>query len=282
MIGHEYHFFDSGAFSIAKKALVYYQEHEGYRWAYYDKPEFWTYMEKYVQFVKQYKDAFDLYANVDVIGNPELTWRNQQWLEKRGLTPVPVIHYPSDMKWLKHYIEHGYEMVGFGLIKHHTFGIRDNDIAWLDKAFDFICCTPDRIPKIKVHDFGVTAFRVLRRYPWYSCDSTRWIRDASVGDFLVPSRKANVWNFDKVYRFIASASPRKKDKYHWDNLTSEERRLVHTWLDTIKVPLGNQNESGVQNNNDWRAIANARTIDYFASTLPKWPWPYKQKRKSLW
>lgn len=36
-------------------------------------------------------------------------------------------------------------------------------------------------PNIKVHAFGVTVFEMLEKYPWYSADSTSWLRTGITG-----------------------------------------------------------------------------------------------------
>lgn len=37
-------------------------------------------------------------------------------------------------------------------------------------------------PKIKIHAFGVTVFKMLELYPWYSADSTTWLRTGIAGN----------------------------------------------------------------------------------------------------
>src|SRR5262245_48519493 len=110
------HFFDSGSFTLWTKAREYAQgKPEKRKWDYYDKEDFWKYIDSYAAFVKRYKIAIDLYANVDVIPNPELSWRNLKYLEdKHGLTPVPVIHYGTDLEWLKRHMASGYDIIGLG------------------------------------------------------------------------------------------------------------------------------------------------------------------------
>src|SRR5438552_1722463 len=106
------HFFDSGSFSLWTAAEEYAKRHNCSRWKFYDSKRHWRYVEDYAAFVKKYSLAIDLYANVDVIPNAELTWRNQQYLEqKHGLCPVPVVHYTCDLKWLQHYMDLGYELI---------------------------------------------------------------------------------------------------------------------------------------------------------------------------
>ena len=63
-------------------------------------------IEDYIQFIKEHKDVIDVYANLDVIGDAEATWRNQLRMEKAGLNPLPVFHYGEDISWLKNLLKH--------------------------------------------------------------------------------------------------------------------------------------------------------------------------------
>jgi hypothetical protein len=59
----------------------------------------------YIAFVKQNKSKLKVYANLDVIGNAEATLKNQEIMEKAGLSPLPCFHYGEDKKYLQMYCE---------------------------------------------------------------------------------------------------------------------------------------------------------------------------------
>lgn len=44
--------------------------------------------------------------------------------------------------------------------------------AWLDNCFSIIT---KKKPLIKIHGFGVNAFWIWERYPFYSVDATSWL-----------------------------------------------------------------------------------------------------------
>lgn len=278
------HFLDSGAFSLRPKAVAYAEEKGAPIWSYYNTAEFWSYMKRYVTFVKKYKIAIDLYANVDVIGNAELTWRNQQWLEKRGLSPVPVVHYGTDpnLKWLKHYVKAGYELIGLGGLvgRMGTLACR----SWLDDCFNYICNNPKRLPCVKIHGFGVTQYRLMLRYPWWSVDSTTWLKVGGFGGILVPHKRNGRFVFDTSPYIIATSVDSKKLKggKHYLNLSSMEQKILREWLDLIEVPLGDRKTKepkGVLNNRYQRVKANLLFFEEFRKSLPEWPWPYRPTEK---
>ena len=75
-------FMDSGSFSLWTRAAKWAKENGlDEPWGFYDTEEFWSYIDGYASFIKKNHRGIDLYANVDVIPNPELSWRNLRYLE---------------------------------------------------------------------------------------------------------------------------------------------------------------------------------------------------------
>lgn len=123
-------------------------------------------IQQYAAWVKRYKHLFAVYANLDVIGNPDATWRNQQVLEDTGLTPLPVFHTGTDFKWLEHYIERYPYMALGGMVPYMKFPKKI--MPWLIQCF--------RLAEEETvfHGFGATAWKVVSALPWYSVDSSSW------------------------------------------------------------------------------------------------------------
>ena len=284
----ESHFLDSGAFTLWTKAAEYHKKNGGGRWDYYDTDEFWEYVDAYAAFIKKYKVAIDLYANVDVIPNPELTWRNQKYLEKKhGLTPVPVVHYPTNTKWLSRYIKAGYKIIGLGGLVGST--MKKSCQSWIGECFDIVCDTPDRLPKVKIHGFGVTSYRFLLRYPWWSVDSAAWDKIASYGGICVPHKRGGKFVFDvpPYIMKISMESPQAETRHHFLTMCQAERDIIKDWLAFIKIPIGKLDkkgeviEQGVVTFHVYRRIANLLFYDMMVKSLPKWPWAFRAKEETL-
>lgn len=272
----KYHFLDSGAYSLKNK-----YESKSIGMEFYDSPAFWEYIDGYAAFIKKYKDGIHFYANLDVIGNPELSYRNLKYLEKtHGLTPVPVIHFGSDLEWVKFYIKR-YSFIGFGGLVLHT---RHHSKKWLDACFDIICDTPDRLPKVNVHGFGVTSFAWLLRYPWWSVDSTSWARVAGLGSIYIPKHKGGkfVFNEAPIIYPISNESPsiKRKDQ-HYETLSVLEKEIIRKWLIQINIPLGDDDNIGVKNNSGCRRRANLLFFEKMIEELSKTPRPFILQRRSL-
>ena len=113
-------FLDSGAFSLYAQIQKQLGRGIHRNVPFFGTSEFWEYVDAYAAFLKKYKNCFDLYANCDAISKPEKTWEVQQYLEnEHGLLPVPVVHSGEPRRWVRHYLERGYEYLAFG-------GKRDN------------------------------------------------------------------------------------------------------------------------------------------------------------
>lgn len=280
------HFLDSGAFTLRPAAAAYAKAQGLGRWAYYDTPEFYSYLDDYAAFVKKFRRGIDLYANVDVIPNAELSWRNQQYLEAKGLRPVPVVHYRTDLKWLRHYMDRGHRLVGLG-------GLVGSQAApdcrrWLDRAFGIACGGPGGLPTVRLHGFGVTAFDLLVRYPWWSVDSTTWVMVEANGSVLVPPRRGSEFRFDRrplVVRVTQGPKANTTGRGHYLSMPPAARAVVRAWLDEVGVPLGRNGpggepaEHGVINRNAERRAVNLHYFERLRAALPPWPWPFRAARR---
>ena len=277
-----HHFLDSGSFSLWTRASKYTKEHDPTKpFAFYDTPEHWEYVDAYANFVKANAEAIDLYANVDVIPNPELTWRNQQYLEQKGLDPVPVIHYKTDMKWIRHYLGRPHKLIALGGL----VGSTDQPACrrWLDDCFTIICDQPDRTPLVRVHGFGVATVDLMFKYPFYSVDSSTWVQVGGFGGiFMPPYRKGKfVYNVQPYLVKMSTGAPDKKEAgKHYLTLTPMERQVVELWLDHIGMPLGKEGldgeviEYGVLTHHSYRKAANILYFEELRRHLPDYPFPF--------
>lgn len=105
-------------------------------------------------------------------------------------------------------------------------------IQWLDRYFEMIC-DENGIPIVKVHGLGVGSVRLILRYPWYSVDSTTWVRTGRNGKILVPERKMGNWRYDIPPMTVwISEESSAKDKVgrHFDTLPPSRKRIVEEYI----------------------------------------------------
>lgn len=173
-------FLDSGAPTLYNKlargnhetkalmgAIIKNRKHDQFDWV--RSKEFLDYREKYIEYIHANKDHLEVYANLDIINNVELTWENQRYLESCGLKPLPVWHFGCEEKWLWRYLDKGYDYIGIGGVNPNP---RSTWEPGLDRTFANILCDKDGYPKVKLHGFATTGTRQITRYPWY-CMSYR-------------------------------------------------------------------------------------------------------------
>lgn len=286
-------FLDSGAHSIYTREVIdkKHQPGEG-KYKFYTTDEFYAYCDSYAGFIKRFGWAIDFYANVDAIFEPDVTWKIQQYLEKEhGLKPVPVIHHGTDIKWIHHYLERGYDFLGIGGLGQEV--TKDEYYAWADRVFHVICpAMHNKMPLVKTHGFAMTSWDLMRRYPWWSVDSASWIKAAAFGTIYIPHMRGGEFTFEvKPYALTVSGkSPNMKAfGKHIKTISHAEREVVLAWLGKLGIPLGKQTnddppvelERGVLTHHKPRAEANLRYFMAMCDSLPKWPWPFKQINRGV-
>jgi hypothetical protein len=122
-------------------------------------------LDGYAQWCERWDPQLQVYANLDVIRAPAATRANQDALQSRGLTPLPVFHTGEPWSYLERYLEDGHTYIALGALLGHP--LRDV-MPWLAKAF--------RIAhgRAVFHGFGMTVWEALTEFPFYSVDSSSW------------------------------------------------------------------------------------------------------------
>ncbi len=200
-------------------------------------------IDEYVAFIKANIDLIEVYACLDAIpGAPgrtatvserieaaETTWRNYLYMVNEGLDPLPVFHYGEDFKYLERMLDHGCSYIGIGGL----VGIPAlNRRHWLDRVFTRIT-DDDGMPIIKTHGFGMTSVPLIFRYPWYSVDSTAWIKITATGAVYLPALVDGKFVFDQIPALISVShrNPKKTDDgKHANSLSPSMRAVLDRWL----------------------------------------------------
>jgi hypothetical protein len=131
-------------------------------------------IDDYIRYIKE--NQFGKYIVLDVVGDPEQTAYNQQYMESQGLLPVPVYHMQSDISELHKLIDKGYQYICLGGTVGSHRATRE---AFFDKCFDEV-----KGKDIYFHGLGVTDPQIMLKYKWASVDSTTWLIGAKFGEHL--------------------------------------------------------------------------------------------------
>ncbi len=223
---------DSGAFSlynskfaVSKKGMESDKDLADYD--YYTTSEFQQYVEDYIEYVTQHLDEIDMHVAVDIIYNAKASWEVQQYMETCGLLPVPVFHYGEDWKYLERYLDN-YEYVGVGGLGQRTSV--QSYITFGDEIFKRVCDENGR-PRNKMHGFAMTSVQLMKRYPWYSCDSSTWGSLSRNGWARFPRLKRN-GDYDWLRKPIAwrFTERSRHAPVHIDKQPKHAKRMMEEYL----------------------------------------------------
>lgn len=267
-------FLDSGAHGLYEKFV---HKAKGLtaatKWSYYDSKAFWKYVDEYGKFCKAHEHEIDVFVNVDVIFNPELTWKIQCYLEKTfKLKPLPVVHFGTPMKWLHKYMDN-HEYIGIGGLGQEVS--YESYVHFADRVFETICDAKSKLPRWKTHGFAVTSFKLMARYPWYSVDSTSYLQFGAYGAILMPRLRAGkIPNFSTPHKIFVSndtnVTRRVNRIAHFKDLTPTVEGMYRDYIKQQGFDL-----ELMRTNWEERERWNMFYFATFAETLPKWPWPFK-------
>ncbi len=248
-------------------------------------------LDEYIAFIKANIDHIDVYANLDAIPGvlggvasaaereraAQQSWDNLMYMREHGLDPLPVFHIGEDWSWLQRMRDLGCDYIGLGGLVGQPAERRR---AWLDQVFDRIC-DADGQPLLKTHGFGMTAIPLIFRYPWFSIDSTTWIKITANGAVYLPATQAGKFIFDEIPDVI-SVSDRNPGQAqagkHGNSLQPAGRKLLDRWLEECGKTYAQVCESYYH-----RAVVNVRFFTLVAAEKQSRPFiRSKHRRTSLW
>lgn len=132
-------------------------------------------LDAYARYILRYQHLLETYANLDVIMNAQATWDNQQRLEQQyGLRPLPVFHVTEPWDMLERYLDrYPYIALGCGGLRAQVYR------PWL------VQCFQRAKGRAVYHGFGMTDWKVMASFPWYSVDSTSWASSIKFGRIVL-------------------------------------------------------------------------------------------------
>ena len=104
----------------------------------------------------------------------EQSFRNWEYLRAQGVPSMGVFHQHERFYWLDELKKHsGY----IGISPANDVSVEKRD-GWLSQVFQWIGLS------VKTHGFGLTASRLLRKYPFFSADSSTWMSGVKYGSYV--------------------------------------------------------------------------------------------------
>jgi hypothetical protein len=224
-------------------------------------------IEAYAEFIKNNQDIIQMASVLDAIGDPVGTYHNQNRLEQLGVEVLPCFHYGEPWDLCEYYVRnYPYITIG-GMVP-----IPNNKLEiWLDELWDRVLTDRDGISRIKIHGFGLTARKLMAKYPWYSVDSSSWVQVAANGGIVLPELPQPL--------AISERSPKAKDfMTHYATLPEPSKRRVDellTYYGTTAEEMATDYRS--------RWAFNAFTYDRLGDLLgdDHWRKPFRATQRGL-
>jgi len=274
-------------------------------------------IEEYIEFIRYFEPYIDVYANLDVIGEAKGSYENWLYMRARGLNPMPVFHAGTDLKYLTRYLE-ATDYIALGALVGPSSGMSDT-IKSLDMIWGHYLTDDDGMPLVKVHGFGLTTIRSIRRYPWYSVDSSAWCAVGRNGAIIIPKRINREWCYDEMSWKIpvSTRSPKKQERgFHYESCSVGKRRVVDEYLEHLGYKMGKSEfttcdpdhkldpeqgeawkskelnpdgsvdmeiiiERGVCNDYHVRDEVNVLYYIHMEKSVPEWPWAFRMNRSGI-
>lgn len=134
--------------------------------------------DAYIEWVNRWKHRFTAVSSPDVIGDPAATTRETERMLQavQGVPVLPVFHVGEDWSYLSRWAaDPRVDYLALGGMVPYTRRMKLLT-GWLTKAFNIIKNPIARRPRPapRVHGFGLTTWPLLKRFPFYSVDSSSW------------------------------------------------------------------------------------------------------------
>ncbi len=186
-------------------------------------------IDKFAEFINATNDIWSCVSNLDDTNkNEKQSYDNQKALESLGCKVQPVFHTREDSKWLKKYIDEGYNYIFIGgMVPETTKWL----LPWLDDLWDKYLTNPDGTARVKVHGFGLTDQKLMFRYPWYSVDSTSWLMTGVFGSCAFTTSSGVI----KVVFSQDSPSKKKMNGWHYSTMPPIFKKEVDKLLEKYDI-----------------------------------------------
>jgi hypothetical protein len=142
---------------------------------------------KYTAWVNRWKHRFTAVAGPDVIGDADATTRaNEKMMaDLPDVKVLPTYHVGEPWEHLRYWV---------GKVDYLAFGgmvpySRDRGVLdrWIDKAFSMLPA------EMRVHGFGMTNWDLMKKFPYYSVDSSSWTSVFRFGNLSLFDDARGAW-----------------------------------------------------------------------------------------
>jgi len=247
-------------------------------------------IEEYRAYIQKNSSLLDICSSMDVIGSWQKSVEYFEQLNNGDQKFMPCFHIGEPFHVLEKYMEQSDILSIGGMVPLSYKELR----TYLDFLFPSYLCDKKGYPKVKVHGFGMTDQRLMFRYPWYSVDSSTWIRVSRMGIILLPKMKFGSikWNSQPIRIQVSDKGPHESGAdTHIDIMPKIQRRYVLDYIANKGFVLGKSLnmkdgtfkvvEKGLCNSYELRDLFNMKYIQDLESSFDPYPTKLSIKRNHL-
>ena len=150
-------------------------------------------IDEYISYVKKYK--IQNYAWLDVIWDWEKTWKNQMYMESKWLNPIPTFHLWEKKEFFLKMVDK-YDYIWLWWMVPHAKNVKLIQ-SFLDFCFHYI--STNKL-KTKIHWRWMTNYKIMKKYPFYSVDSTWRLAPQKFNRMILFKNWELSWFTSKEYR----------------------------------------------------------------------------------
>lgn len=206
-------------------------------------------LDDYIAFLKkvlaQPGHKVEIYAGLDVIGDPVGGDVNQLKMEDAGLKPMATYHRGDNIDFLKKFLDRGYEYIAIGgMAIADEYTSAASLFPFLDSVYREICSKDGR-PRIKTHLFGIGAPEAILRYPCTSSDSAHWMSPGAFGSIMFPKFENGKPNwFISMNKVAISVESRKfKLNENYKTMKPQLQEMVRLFVESYGFDVKSLQES---------------------------------------
>lgn len=161
-------------------------------------------IDQYVEYCLKFQKQWDFFVTFDFIKDCPTIRKVTKRLWKAGLTEAcPVYHGDQTIDWFRRYCEDGVKIIGIGC----DYSIKSRS-TWRGKRYyyDEIFNVAEKYGT-KLHGLAVTSLSLMFEYPWYSVDSSTWVKTAAYGKIIYVDPQMSILPQIHVSRQHSSHNP---------------------------------------------------------------------------
>jgi hypothetical protein len=195
-------------------------------------------LQNYIKYMKQHKHHYKYYSNYDEDFTSQGFYTNLNNLKRMrgaGLDPFPVVH-DFFMREIQYYLSNDYDFIALG-------GVRVPGKNGQQRTEQHIKHAMSLIPhdKVKTHLFGASSYKLISKYPFFSCDSSSWAQNNRYG-FILYWDETLIGKEDKTLKlffFDKNKDYFRTDRKYWETYPGREQResyiksLGFTYIDLM-------------------------------------------------